>query len=74
MTPIMFFMELTVFEAKIENMLIFQVCPDSKSLCSSDPSSKMSSQNTDPAAAASTAALKGSEAGGSAARGSVTKR
>ncbi|CAL8351295.1 unnamed protein product [Boreogadus saida] len=34
----------------------------------------MSSQNTDPAAAASTAALKGSEAGGSAARGSVTKR
>ncbi|CAL8335902.1 unnamed protein product [Gadus morhua 'NCC'] len=34
----------------------------------------MSSQNTDPAAAASTAALKGSEAGGSADRGSVTKR
>uniref|UniRef100_A0A8C4ZQ73 Ubiquitin-conjugating enzyme E2 C n=1 Tax=Gadus morhua TaxID=8049 RepID=A0A8C4ZQ73_GADMO len=32
----------------------------------------MSSQNTDPAAAASTAALKGSEAGGSAARGSMS--
>ncbi|XP_059185564.1 ubiquitin-conjugating enzyme E2 C [Centropristis striata] len=35
----------------------------------------MASQNMDPAAAASsTAALKGSETGGSAARGSVTKR
>eukprot|EP00064_Thunnus_orientalis_P025206 superscaffoldBa00012171_g25546 len=36
----------------------------------------MASQNMDPAAAAasSTAALKGSESGGSAARGSVSKR
>ncbi|KAG9353373.1 hypothetical protein JZ751_017952, partial [Albula glossodonta] len=34
----------------------------------------MASQNMDPAAATSTAALKGSETGGSAARGSVSKR
>lgn len=36
----------------------------------------MASQNMDPAAAAasSTAALKGSDSGGSAARGSVSKR
>uniref|UniRef100_A0A4W5L8N9 Ubiquitin-conjugating enzyme E2 C n=1 Tax=Hucho hucho TaxID=62062 RepID=A0A4W5L8N9_9TELE len=34
----------------------------------------MASQNMDPAAASSTAALKGTEAGGSAAKGSVTKR
>ncbi|KAM9758038.1 ubiquitin-conjugating enzyme E2 C-like isoform 2-T2 [Menidia menidia] len=34
----------------------------------------MASQNMDPQAASSTAALKGSEAGGSAARGSVSKR
>ncbi|KAJ8259280.1 hypothetical protein COCON_G00182920 [Conger conger] len=34
----------------------------------------MASQNMDPAAASSTTALKGSETGGSAARGSVSKR
>uniref|UniRef100_A0A8C7UHQ9 Ubiquitin-conjugating enzyme E2 C n=1 Tax=Oncorhynchus mykiss TaxID=8022 RepID=A0A8C7UHQ9_ONCMY len=34
----------------------------------------MASQNMDPAAASSTAALKGTETGGSAAKGSVTKR
>ncbi|TWW61367.1 ubiquitin-conjugating enzyme E2 C [Takifugu rubripes] len=34
----------------------------------------MASQNMDPAAASSTAALKGSDSGGSAARGSVSKR
>ncbi|XP_036387854.1 ubiquitin-conjugating enzyme E2 C [Megalops cyprinoides] len=34
----------------------------------------MASQNMDPAAATSTAALKGSDTGGSAARGSVSKR
>uniref|UniRef100_A0A8C6SKG5 Ubiquitin-conjugating enzyme E2 C n=1 Tax=Neogobius melanostomus TaxID=47308 RepID=A0A8C6SKG5_9GOBI len=34
----------------------------------------MASQNTDPAAASSTAALKGNDSGGSATKGSVTKR
>ncbi|XP_024300960.1 deoxynucleotidyltransferase terminal-interacting protein 1 isoform X3 [Oncorhynchus tshawytscha] len=41
---------------------------------SDDYNRSMASQNMDPAAASSTAALKGTETGGSAAKGSVTKR